>query len=339
MSVFIVAEMSGNHCGDKSLAKKIIAAAKECGADAIKLQTFTADAITLNCDSDIFRTSSGTLWEGRTMYDLYKEASTPWEWQAELKAYAEEIGLELFSSPFDYQAVDFLESIWVKKYKIASPEAMDYPLISYAAKFKKSMFISTGMVSLNEIQGAIDACHIVGNKDITLLKCTSEYPAPLEHINLVTMSDMISRFGTQGVKVGLSDHSMNIEPVVAAVALGATMIEKHFTLDRNLGGVDCGFSLNTEEFRAMVQAVRNTEKTLGKVNYISEEERKRGARSLFVVKNIKAGEKFTSENVRSIRPSNGLHPKFYPQVLGKTASRDIQFATPLLFEHIKEKLK
>jgi len=336
-NVFIVAEMSANHCGDVKLAKKIIRAAMDCGADAVKVQTYTPDTITIDCDNEIFRTGPG-LWQGTTMYKLYQQAYTPWDWQGELKNYADEIGIEFFSSPFDYTAVDFLESIGVARYKIASPEAMDYPLVAYAAKHLKPMIISVGMSSIEEIQGAIDTCKGAGNENITLLKCTSEYPAMLERMNLLTIPDMIQRFGTQGVKIGLSDHSMNNETVIAAVALGARVIEKHFTIDRALGGADAGFSLNFEEFKSMVQAVRNTEKVLGKVTYAPEKNRSRGARSLFAVKDIKAGETFTPENIRSIRPSNGLHPKYYPEILGKTAVCDIAFGTPLTFEHIKERL-
>lgn len=335
--VFIVAEMSANHSKDKEVAKKIVKAAKECGADAVKVQTYTADTITIDCDSEFFRTSPG-VWEGQTLHGLYKQAYMPWEWQSELKKYADKLGIEFFSTPFDYKAVDFLESIGVSRYKIASPEAMDYSLIKYTAKHLKPIIISVGMSSLKEIQGAIDACKKVGNEDITLLKCTSEYPAKLERMNLLTIPDMIKRFGCQGVKIGLSDHSMNNETVIAAVALGAAIIEKHLTLDRAMGGVDAGFSLNPEEFRSMVQAVRNTEMVLGKVKYSPENLRQRGARSLFAVKDIKSGESFTNKNVRSIRPSNGLHPKYYPDILGKTAVCNIPFGTPLTFEHIKEKL-
>jgi pseudaminic acid synthase len=335
--VFIIAEMSANHCGDKGIAKKIIKAAMECGADAVKVQTYTADTITIDCDSEIFRTSPG-LWEGRTMHDLYQQAYMPWEWQGELKKYADELGIDFFSTPFDYTAVDFLESIGVSRYKIASPEAMDYPLIAYTAKHLKPMIISVGMSSLKEMYEAIDACKKVGNEDITLLKCTSEYPAKLERMNLLTIPNMIQRFGSQGVKIGLSDHSMNNETVIAAVALGARIIEKHLTLDRAMGGIDAGFSLNIEEFKSMVQAVRNTEKVLGEVNYSPAGIRFRGARSLFAVKDIKSGETFTAGNIRSIRPSNGLHPKYYPEILGKTAACDIAFGTPLTHDHVKEKL-
>lgn len=335
-NTYIIAEMSANHCGDKELAKKIILKAKEIGADAVKIQTYTADTITINCDNDIFKTKDDGLWAGQTLYQLYQKAYTPWEWQGELKEYADNVGIDFFSTPFDYTAVDFLESINVPCYKIASFEAIDYPLVKYAAKFKKPMIISTGISSLEEIQEVIDACKSVGNHDITLLKCTSAYPARLEDMNIITIKDMIERFSPQGVKIGLSDHSMNIEPVVAAVTLGATVIEKHFTLDRALGGEDAGFSLNAEEFESMVKAVRNTEKVLGKIDYTVNMHNRRSARSLFVIKDIKKGEKFTTENVRSIRPSNGLHPKYYEEILGKTANCDLKFGTPLEYKYVKQ---
>lgn len=328
MKTYIIAEMSANHCGDKELAKKIIKSAKDCGADAVKVQTYTADTITIDCDNEEFQIKGG-LWDGQTLYELYQKAYTPWEWQGELKQYADEIGIDFFSTPFDFTAVDFLESINVPCYKIASFEAMDYPLIKYAAKFGKPMIISTGVSSLEEIQGAIDACKSVGNNDITLLKCTSAYPAQLEDMNIITIKDMIERFSSQGVKVGLSDHSMSNIPAITAVSLGAKVVEKHFTLDRALGGEDSGFSLNKEEFRSLVQAIRDTEKTLGEVDYSINERNRKSARSLYAVKDIKKGEKFTPENVRSIRPSNGLHPKYYEEILGKVALCDIKFGTPL----------
>ena len=333
-SVFIIAEMSANHCGDKELAKKIIKAAKDAGADAVKIQTYTADTLTINCHNPEFRLNGG-LWDGKYLYDLYQEASTPWEWQGELKEYADGIGIPLFSTPFDFTAVDFLETLNVPMYKIASFEAFDYPLIKYAAKLGKPMIISTGISTLEEIQGAIDACKSVGNNDITLLKCTSTYPAKIEDMNLMTIKDMIDIFGPQGVKVGLSDHSMSIVPPVTAVALGASVIEKHFTLDRALGGPDSGFSLNKEEFAAMVQAVRDTEKALGKADYTVNEKNRQLGRSLYVVKDIKTGEKFTPENVRSVRPSCGLHPKYYEEILAKTAARDLPFGTALKLEDVK----
>lgn len=327
-SVFIIAEMSANHCGDMDLAKKIIAAAKDAGADAVKIQTYTADTITIDCKRDEFRIRGG-LWDGRFLYELYQKASTPWEWQPKLKAFADEIGIPLFSTPFDKTAVDFLEKMDVPMYKIASFEAFDYPLIRYAAKCGKPMIISVGVSTLEEIQGAIDACKEVGNNDITILKCTSAYPAKLEDMNLLTLRDMIDRFGPQGVRIGLSDHSMSVEPVVAAVALGARVVEKHFTLDRALGGEDSGFSLNVDEFAAMVAAVRRTEKALGSVSYDVNQDNRRSARSLYVVKPIRKGEIFTEANVRSIRPNAGLAPGRLDAILGLSAVRDIASGEPL----------
>lgn len=325
--------MSANHCGDIKLAKEIIKTAKEIGADAVKLQTYTADTLTIDCDKPEFKISNPkSLWYGETLYALYQKASTPWEWQKELKEYAEkEIGIELFSTPFDKTAVDFLETINVQHYKIASFEAIDIPLIEYAAAKGKPMIISTGISSKEEIHEAVEACRKMGNNDITLLKCTSSYPAPLESMNVLTIPDMIQEFG---VKVGLSDHSMHIEPVIAAVALGAEVIEKHFTLDRALGGADAGFSLNTQEFKEMVQAIRNTEKVLGKISYDINPNERRSARSLYVVKDIKQGETFTEENIRSIRPSYGLHPRYYSEIIGKTAKQDISRGTPLNWDYI-----
>ena len=332
--VFIIAEMSANHCGDKNLAKKIIKTAKEIGADAVKIQTYTADTITLNCHNPEFKVSGTKLWNDKYLYDLYQEACTPWEWQGELKAYADTVGIPLFSTPFDFSAVDFLETLDVPMYKIASFEAFDYPLIKYAAGRGKPMIISTGISSLEEMQEAVDSCKAVGNNDITLLKCTSAYPAEPGDMNLLTIQDMIKRFGPQGVKIGLSDHSMSIVPPVVAVALGAKVIEKHFTLDRALGGADSGFSLNPEEFAAMVKAVRETEASLGSVDYTVNEQNRKFARSLYVVKDIKKGEAFTSENIRSVRPSNGLHPRYYEQVMGRTAVRDLPFGTPLSLKDV-----
>ena len=335
MHTYIIAEMSANHCGDKELAKQIILKAKEIGADAIKIQTDTADTITIDCQNEEFLIKDeDSLWNGENLYNLYQKAYTPWEWQRELKNYADKIGIDFFSTPFDYTAVDFLESINVPMYKIASFESIDYPLIKYAARLKKPMIISTGISSVEEIQGAIDACKSVGNNNITLLKCTSAYPAKLEDMNLNTIKDMYEKFTPQGVKIGLSDHSMSIVPPVTAVALGATVIEKHLTLDRELGGADSGFSLNPEEFKNMVQAVRETEKVLGRVDYSINEKNRKFARSLYIVKDIKKGEKFTNENIRSIRPSYGLHPKFYEEILGKTSSEDLKRGIPLKWEYI-----
>ncbi|MBR6164258.1 pseudaminic acid synthase [bacterium] len=335
--VYIIAEMSANHCGDMELAKKIIKKAKEIGADAVKIQTYTADTITIDCNNEEFRINDeNSLWNGENLYKLYQKAYTPWEWQGELKKYADEIGIDFFSTPFDYSAVDFLESINVPLYKIASFEAIDYPLIKYAASKGKPMIISTGISSFEEIQKAIDACRSVGNNDITILKCTSAYPAKLEDMNLKTIKDMVEKFGSQGVKVGLSDHSMSIVPPVSAVVLGAKVIEKHLTLDRSLGGADSGFSLEPKEFEEMIKAVRDTEKVLGSVDYSINKKNRKFARSLYVVKDIKKGEILTKENIRSIRPSNGLLPEYYEEVLGKKAKEDIKFGTPLKLEYLEQ---
>lgn len=334
-NVLIIAEMSANHCGDKNLAKEIIAAAKECGANAVKLQTYTADTLTIDCKKEIFKINGGSLWNGRYLYDLYKEAQTPWEWQASLKEYGDSIGIEVFSTPFDTTAVDFLESINVKRYKIASFEAVDLPLISYAASKHRPMIISAGVCGVDEIQDVIDTCKAVGNEDVTILKCTSEYPAKLEAMNLETIPDMRRRFGPQGIKIGLSDHSMNTETVVAGVALGVCVIEKHFTLDRAFGGADAAFSLNPNEFRQMVTAVRNTERLMGTVDYSSSEEGCMFRRSLFVVKDVAEGEIFTTENVRSIRPGFGCPPKFLTKIIGGRASQPIEAGTPFRMDFIK----
>lgn len=335
MNTYIIAEMSANHCGDKELAKKIIKSAKDCGANAVKLQTYKADTLTIDCKTNIFKVKGGTLWDEKYLYDLYAEAYTPWEWQRELKEYADSIGIELFSTPFDKTAVDFLESIGIKKYKIAAFEAIDYPLIKYCASKGKPMIISTGVSTFEDIQEAIDTCKSVGNNDITILKCTSAYPAKLEDMNLITIKDMYEKFAPQGVKIGLSDHTMNIETVVAAVALGATVVEKHFTLDRALGGADAEFSLNPEELKATVDAIRNTETLMGKVSYNVNPKNRIFARSLFAVKDIKKGEKFTPENIRSIRPGCGLHPKYYEEIIGKTAKCDIKYGMPLTLDCVK----
>ena len=327
-SVYIIAEMSANHCGDKELAKKIIKAAKDSGADAIKLQTYTADTLTIDCKNEYFHIKEG-LWEGRYLYDLYKEACTPWEWQKELKNYADKIGIELFSTPFDKTSVDFLESIGVKKYKIASFEAVDYELIKYTASKGRPVIISTGISSFKEIQEAIDICKSVGNSDITILKCTSAYPAGAEDMNLLTIKDMIEKFTPQGIKVGLSDHSTNNEISIAATALGATVIEKHFTLDRALGGADAGFSMNPDEFKELVNSIRLTEKALGRVCYDVNEKNRALARSIFAIKDIKKGEKLTEKNIKIIRPGFGLHPKYYNDIIGKSAKRNIKYGTPI----------
>jgi N-acetylneuraminate synthase/pseudaminic acid synthase len=327
--------MSANHCGDLSLAKQIISAAKECGADAIKLQTFSADVSTIDCKNDYFKLRSDTLWDGMYLYELYKKTETPWKWMPMLKQYADKIGIQLFSTTTSSEATDFLDD-FTSMFKIASFEAIDYNLIKYAASKQKPMIISVGISSFEEMQEAVDVCKYVGNNDITLLKCTSAYPAQLEDMNLLTIPDMIQKFGPQGIKIGLSDHSMNTETVIAAVALGAKVVEKHFTLDRAIGGADAAFSLNPAEFRATVEAIRNTEKVLGTVNYSVNEKNRRFARSLFVCEDIKKGEELTAQNIRSIRPSDGLHPKYYDMVIGRAANRNLVRGTPLKLKDVSE---
>ncbi|NPU86141.1 MAG: pseudaminic acid synthase [Syntrophaceae bacterium] len=333
--VYIIAEMSGNHNGDYHTAEKIVRAAKDSGADAVKLQTYTADTITIDCDSGLFRVGSGNLWSGRTLYDLYQEAYTPWEWQPRLKALAEELGMHCFSSPFDASAADFLEQVDVPAFKIASCELVDLPLIEYVARKGKPMILSTGMAGREEIADALNAVRNAGMPHVALLKCTTAYPSPPEEMNLLTIRQMAEDFG---VPVGLSDHSLGIEIPVAAVAVGACIIEKHLVLDRSSGGPDHAFSLEPHEFKAMVDAVRTVEKALGRVQYgpgDQEEASLAYRRSLFVVHDVKKGEVFTPENVRSIRPGHGLPPKYLPDVLGKKAAKDLTRGTPLCWEMIR----
>jgi len=333
--VFIIAELSANHLHRYDIAEKTLIAAKEAGADAIKLQTYTADTITIDCDKEIFKIKGTKLWDNRTLYDLYKEGSTPWEWQPKLMKKAHELGLVLFSSPFDKTAVDFLEKLNVPAYKLASFEITDIPLIEYIAKKNKPILIATGIAEMSDIEEALKACRRCGNNQIVLLKCSSAYPSPVEDLNLNTIKDMASRFKTM---VGLSDHSMSIEAPISAVALGAKIIEKHLILDRKLGGPDCKFSLEPQEFKDMVQSVRRAEAALGEVTYKLPESARNSrnfARSLFAVADIKLGEKFTEKNIRSIRPGNGLHPREMPNILGKTAAQQIKRGTPLKQEMIK----
>lgn len=333
--VFIVAELSANHLQSIDLAFRNIRAMKDSGADAIKLQTYTPDTITIDCNNEYFQVKQGTIWDGKTFYQLYQEAYTPWEWQPKLKKFSEELGLACFSTPFDRTAVDFLESIDVPAYKVASFEITDIPLIEYVASKQKPVIISTGIASLGDIEDALQACKQKGNNQIALLKCTSAYPAPFEDANLRTIADMADRFGTL---VGLSDHTTGISVPVAAVALGAQIIEKHFTLDRNLGGPDAPFSLEPDEFKAMVNAIREIEKALGEVSYELNERTRRSrefSRSLFVVRDIEAGESITAENIRSIRPGYGLHPKCFAKVIGRKVKFRLARGTPLAWEHIE----
>lgn len=321
-SVFIIAELSANHGSDIEVAKDTVRAAKRTGADAIKLQTYTADTITLDSDKDDFLIK-GTIWDGRKLHDLYKEAYLPWDWHAELFKTAKEEELVCFSSPFDPTAVDLLEELDCPIYKIASLEITDINLIEYAASKGKPMILSTGIASYDDIALAIETCRKVGNNDITLLKCTSSYPAPIDEANLVMMQRFVKDFN---VKVGLSDHTLGITVPVVATALGATVIEKHFILDKSIGGPDASFSLDENEFTEMVTAVRNAEKALGKESYELTEKQKVGkvfARSLYVAENIHEGEVITEKNVRSVRPGFGLHPKYLNEILGKKANADL----------------
>ena len=307
---------------------------KESGADAIKLQTYTPDTITLDCDSELFTIAQGTLWDKRKFYDLYAEAMTPWAWHEALFNHAKSLGMQAFSSPFDPSAVDYLENLDVPAYKIASFEITDIPLIEYTASKGKPIIISTGIATLQDIKEALDACRRVNNNQITLLKCTSAYPAALEEMNLLTIPDMIKRFG---VTVGLSDHTMNLSAPIAAVALGARVIEKHFILNRDMGGADSAFSLEPTEFRTMVDAVRDTEKLIGKVTYdLSPKSLKSRefSRSLFIAEDVKAGEILTTQNVRSVRPGFGMAPKHLKDILGKRFIRDASKGTPLSWKLI-----
>jgi pseudaminic acid synthase len=331
-SVYIVAEMSANHGQNFDQAVKIIQAAKEAGADAVKLQTYTPDTLTLDSDREYFHIKKGTLWEGKNLYALYGEAYTPWDWQPRLKEIANGVGLDLFSTPFDFTAVDFLEKMDCPVYKIASFELVDLPLIRKVARTGKPIIMSTGMATLSEIDEAVQAAREAGAMQIALLKCNSAYPAPPEEMNLRTIPHLAEAFQ---VVAGLSDHTLDIAIPAAAVALGACIVEKHFTLSRAAPGPDSAFSLEPHEFKAMVQAVRTVEKALGQVNYAVTEHEAASRifrRSLFVVKDLKAGDVFTEENVRSIRPGHGLAPKFMPEVLGRKAAQDILRGTPFSFE-------
>ncbi|OGS06591.1 MAG: pseudaminic acid synthase [Elusimicrobia bacterium RIFOXYA12_FULL_51_18] len=335
--VFIVAELSANHNMDFKIAVRTLKAMKAAGADAVKIQTYTPDTITINCARPAFKIQHGTLWDGQTLYSLYKKAYTPWEWQPKLKKLAEKLGLIFFSTPFDHTAVDFLEKMKVPAYKIASFEITDIPLIEYAASKGKPMFLATGVARLADIEEAVEACRRVKNRKLIILKCTSSYPAPYEDANLAVMADLARRFG---VVTGLSDHTPGIAAPIAAAALGAAVIEKHFILDRKLGGPDAAFSLEPAEFKAMADGVRAAEKALGRVTYSLSSKalkNRKFSRSLFVVEDIKKGEALTGKNIRSIRPGDGMPPKHFHEVLGKKASRNLKRGTPLKSNMIARK--
>lgn len=333
---YLVAEISANHHQEFDEAVRLLHAAKDAGADAVKLQTYTADTLTINSDRDCFRISGVTPWDGRFLYDLYKEAFTPWEWQPKLMGVARDIGIDLFSTAFDPSAVNFLEEMDVPVHKIASFEIVDLPLIEKMARTGKPLILSTGMATLEEIKEAVETARHAGASQVALLKCTSAYPAIPEEMNLRTIPHFAKTFGGP---VGLSDHTLGIVVPVTAVALGVCIVEKHFTLSRNTPSPDSAFSIEPNEFKQMVEAIRTAEKALGKVHYgVSEKESKSRVfrRSLFVVKDVKVGDLFTEVNVRSIRPGHGLHPRHLRDILGRRAVRDIERGTPLTWEHVSK---
>lgn len=322
---FIIAELSANHGGKIEIAKETIKAAKEIGANAIKLQTYTADTLTLDSDKEDFIIKGGTLWDDRKLYDLYKEAYLPWEWHEELFRYARGIGIDIFSSPFDKTAVDFLEKFNPSAYKIASFEISDYELIRYTASKGRPIIISTGIATIDEIQDAVNICRAEGNNEIVLLKCTSAYPAALEEANLNMIPSLADTFN---VVSGFSDHTLGSTAPIVAVTLGAKVIEKHFILDKSIGGSDADFSMDKQEFKEMIKAIRDTEKLLGKIDYSMTEKKKKSrqfSRSLYIAKDIKKGELFTEDNIRSLRPGYGMHPKYLNDILGKIANKDYMF--------------
>jgi pseudaminic acid synthase len=331
--VFIIAELSANHNGSLDTAIETVKAAKRAGADCIKLQTYTADTMTIDSRKPGF-TIEGTIWNGQNLHALYKEAYTPWEWQKELMQVAKEEGLVCFSSPFDATSVEFLETLNVPAYKIASFEITDIPLIELVASKGKPVIISTGIAEQEDIELALDACKRMGNSNIALLKCTSSYPAPIEEANMCMVKDLADRYN---VISGLSDHTMGSTVPIVATAFGAKIIEKHFILDRSIGGADASFSMNEVEFTDMVKAVREAERAVGVVNYTLTEKQLKGkdfSRSLYVVEDIKAGDIISKENIRSIRPGFGMHPKFYKLVLGQKAKIDLEKGTPLKMDMI-----
>lgn len=330
---YIIAEMSANHAGSLERALELIHVAKDAGADCVKIQTYTADTMTIDCHNEYFQIEKGT-WEGENLYGLYQKAYTPWEWQEQLRDEAAKVGIDFLSTPFDPRSVDFLEDLGVHFYKIASFELVDIPLLEYVAAKNKPIIMSTGMGTLEEIQEAVDAICSTGNRQLALMKCSSAYPAKPEEMNLRTMQDLKERFG---VPVGLSDHSMGAFSAATAVAMGANLIEKHFCISRAVKNPDSSFSMEPQEFREMVEQVREVEKAMGSVQYgVSRQEESNACfrRSLFVVEDIAAGEVLTPEKIRSIRPAYGLKPKYYQEVLGRTAKRSLRRGTPLSFDDI-----
>jgi len=334
-STYIIAELSANHNQDFEEAVKLIKNARYVGADAVKIQTYTPDTMTIDCRENYFQIGDGLIWKGKNLYELYKEAYTPWEWQPELKKIANNLGMDLFSTPFDHTSIDFLEKMDVPAYKIASFELVDIPLIKKIAKCGKPVILSTGMATLGEIEEAVSTIREMGNGQIALLKCTSAYPAPPEEMNLRTIPHMAEYFD---VPVGLSDHTLGIAVPIAAVALGACIVEKHLTISRSTPGPDSTFSLEPQEFKAMVDAIRITENALGKVSYEVTKHEKTSRlyrRSFFVVRDMALGEIFSEDNVRSIRPGHGLPPKYQDQIIGKKAKKAIKRGTPLSWDLVE----
>jgi len=333
---FIIAELSANHNGSLEVALDTVRAAKEVGANAIKLQTYKASTITLDCNKEDFIIKGGTLWDGKKLYDLYEEAHTPWQWHKEIFDLAKELDLLCFSSPFDKSAVDFLEQFNPPAYKVASFEITDYELVKYMASKKRPIIISTGIATIDEIQDVVNICRSVGNEDIVLLKCTSAYPAPLEEANLNMIPSLANTFD---VISGFSDHTIGSTAPIAAVTLGAKVIEKHFILDKSIGGADTEFSMEKEDFANMVEQIRAVEKLLGKVDYTLTDKKKNSrqfSRSLYASSDIKKGEYFTSENIKSVRPGFGLHPKYLDKILNTKANRDYEFGSPIKLDEVEK---
>jgi len=332
--VFIIAEISANHRGSLAVARETIEAAAAAGADAVKFQTYTADSLTLDSSQEYFRIQEGTVWDGRTLHDVYSEGELPRAWHPELLSYAKELGLVAFSSPFDVEAVAFLDSLGVPAFKIASFEIFDFELIAAAARTGKPVILSTGVAEESDIASAVGVCRSEGNSSVAVLKCTSAYPAPPEELNLRNIPDMAERFNCV---VGFSDHTMGLAAPLGAVALGAQIIERHITLDRDQAGLDSSFSTNPQEFAHLVQSVRELEVSLGSIDYSlgpSASRNRRFGRSLFIVRDVREGEIASSENVRSIRPADGLHPRELAQVLGRRFTSSVSAGTPLQHEHL-----
>lgn len=329
---YIIAEMSGNHAGSLEHALEIVHAAAFAGADCVKIQTYTPDTLTLDSDKPEFILSGG-LWDGKKLYDLYGEAGIPWEWHEAIKNECEKVGIDFFSTPFDFSSVDFLEDLGVEMYKIASTEIVDTPLIEYVASKGKPMIVSCGFASVEEIEDAVKAIKTGGCKDYILLRCSAEYPADLDRMNLALIPDMAKRFQC---RVGLSDHTTSNLTSLVGVSLGACVIEKHFCITHERKNPDTAFSIEYQDFKELVQRIREVERVIGKPVYDGIEENGHRFRSLFTVKDIKAGETFTADNIRSIRPGHGVSPKYYSQIIGKKATCDIQAATPITWDKVQK---